>query len=88
MEQTILPVAGDGSVTIPAELARTLGLMPGMQTLVQQMDDQLVILSFASHLQRIQQELRTYIPADVDMVAELIAERRAEAQADKDEQAA
>jgi AbrB family looped-hinge helix DNA binding protein len=72
-------VGPQGRVVVPAPLRRRLGIEPGDVLVARAEDDRLVLERRAAILERIRRRLAV-VPADVSMVDELIAERRAEAE--------
>ncbi|MCX8086390.1 MAG: AbrB/MazE/SpoVT family DNA-binding domain-containing protein [Rhodocyclaceae bacterium] len=68
-----------GRVVIPAEIRQALGLKEGDPVLFEMRDGEAVITSRRAQLERARALVRRYVPADVSLVDELIAERRAEA---------
>lgn len=72
-------VQGHGRVSIPAPLRRALGLHPGAEVFVSAEDGRVVVTPAAAALTRFQQAVADLVPSDRDLVAELIADRRAEA---------
>ncbi|MGP8245746.1 MAG: AbrB/MazE/SpoVT family DNA-binding domain-containing protein [Bryobacteraceae bacterium] len=70
-----------GRILIPAAIRRRLGLSEGSQVIVK-LDESgaLQVTSRSQALADVRQEIRKYIPAGRDLVEELIADRRAEAE--------
>ena len=81
METYTARLEKSGRILIPAALRRRLGLSEGSAVIVK-VDESgaLEITSRAQALGKIQQEIRKYVPAGTDLVAELIRDRRQEAQ--------
>jgi AbrB family looped-hinge helix DNA binding protein len=71
-------VGPQGRLVIPAELRRAMNLEPGDE-LVARVEDEALVLERREMLVRRLQSLFDHVPADVSLVDELIAERRAEA---------
>jgi AbrB family looped-hinge helix DNA binding protein len=68
-----------GRILIPAAVRRRLGLSEGSQVVVKVEDSgALEITSRSQALTKVREEIRKYIPADRDLVDELIHDRRAE----------
>lgn len=78
-------VIAGGKIVIPAELRRAMGVKDGDTLVVEEQDGALVIRTRWDALRRLQEEMRKLVPADVDMVEELIAERRREATLEEEE---
>lgn len=57
MNETLATVAADGSITLPPEIARSLGLVPGAHARFQVGENELTIRRAPSHLARIYVEL-------------------------------
>jgi AbrB family looped-hinge helix DNA binding protein len=72
-------IAEGGRLVVPAEFRRQLGMQPGTEVVIDIDDGALRIRTFADILARVQANVRRYVPEDVSLVDELIAERRAEA---------
>ncbi len=79
MNSTRTRLDEDGSVIIPADYVKALGLKPGDPLIVRLLDRELRILTLQEALRQAQQLVRQYVPEEESMVDELIAERRAEA---------
>jgi AbrB family looped-hinge helix DNA binding protein len=71
-------VAG-GRLQVPADIRRLLGLADGDPVVMRVIDGELHVRPIRDALSRIQARLRDYVPADADLVDELIADRRVEA---------
>lgn len=69
-----------GRILIPAALRRQLDLCPGSQVLVkvEESSGALQITSRSRALAKVRKEVRRYVPAHLDLVEELIKDRRAE----------
>ena len=78
-------VIAGGKIVIPAKLRRAMGVKEGDTLVVEEQDGALVIRTRWDALRRLQDEMRRLVPADVDMVEELIAERRREAAMEEEE---
>ena len=72
-------VQGHGRVSIPAPLRNALGLHPGAEVFLSAEDGRVVVTPADAALARFQQAVADRVPPDRDLVAELIADRRAEA---------
>jgi AbrB family looped-hinge helix DNA binding protein len=67
-----------GRIVLPARLRREAGLAVGDAVVVRLEDGELRVLGYADAVRRAQERVRPYV-AEGDVVAELLAERRAEA---------
>ena len=72
-----LRVRPDGSLPLPRELADALGAEPGRKVFAELKDGELTIISADVAMRRAQAIVRKYVPADVSVVDEFIAGRRA-----------
>lgn len=81
-------VIAGGKIVIPAELRRELGIKDGDSVVIERDDrGQLVLKSYAQVVKEVQAAFRAMRKPGVDyrgVIDELIAERRAEADADDD----
>jgi AbrB family looped-hinge helix DNA binding protein len=68
-----------GRITIPIELRRELGLIEGDSLILRYENGETKLLTRKQLLAEACAIVRNHIPADVSLVDELIAERRAEA---------
>lgn len=68
-----------GRVVVPVEIRKALGLKDGDTVLWELVDGEARLTTKRERLRRAQALVRQYVPADVSLVDELIAERRAEA---------
>lgn len=80
MSQTRAKVAQGGRIVIPGAYRKVLGLQVGDPVILQLHDGEIRIFSVREGIKRAQEIMRRYIPEDDDLVAELIAERHAEAE--------
>lgn len=69
-----------GRIVIPAEFRRALGLNVGDELLMRLEDGELRLFTLEQGIKRAQETYRKYVPADRDLVDELIRERHAEAE--------
>ncbi|MDM7321910.1 MAG: AbrB/MazE/SpoVT family DNA-binding domain-containing protein [Gammaproteobacteria bacterium] len=69
-----------GRVVVPAEIRKALGLKDGDTVLWELVDGEARLTTKRERLRRTQEWVRQYVPAEVSLVDELIAERRAEAE--------
>jgi bifunctional DNA-binding transcriptional regulator/antitoxin component of YhaV-PrlF toxin-antitoxin module len=72
-------MGGQGRIVVPAALRAELGFDEGVQLIARIEDGELCIATFRANLERIRNLVREHVPADRDLVAELVAERRREA---------
>jgi antitoxin component of MazEF toxin-antitoxin module len=72
-------VGKDGSVRLPPAYLAALGAAEGDEVQLALQRDKVRILSRASALRELQEEVRRYVPEGVSLVDELLAERRTEA---------
>ena len=68
-----------GRIVVPAELRSQLGFGEGDRLIARIEDGELRISTIRANLERARRIVQRYVPADRDLVAELIAERRADA---------
>jgi AbrB family looped-hinge helix DNA binding protein len=79
-----LKVGRQGRIVIPAQIRAQLGLEEGSRLNARVEDDRLVLETPLAALERLRREFRAGA-AGRDLVAELIAERRAEARREEEE---
>lgn len=77
-------VGAQGRLVIPAHLRKALNLKPGDRLVARKVGDSLVLERREAIEKRLQERFR-HIPKDVNLVEELIAERRAEAAREAEE---
>lgn len=77
-------VGAQGRLVIPAHLRKALNLKPGDRLVARKVGDSLVLERREAIEKRLQERFR-HIPKDVNLVDELIAERRAEAAREAEE---
>jgi len=68
-----------GRLQLPAELRRELSLADGETVLMEVVDGELHVRPLRDAIARVQARLRQFVPADVSLSDELIADRRAAA---------
>jgi antitoxin PrlF len=66
-----------GRLQLPAELRRELSLADGDTVLMEVVDGELHVRPLRDAVARVQARLRQFVPADVSLSDELIADRRA-----------
>ena len=69
----------EGRVLIPAECRHKIGITPGDEVMLIVEDGEIRLFSAKHGLNKAREIYQKYVPADRDLVSELIAERRAEA---------
>ena len=72
-------VSEGGRIAIPAGVRRKLGIEVGDEVLLRLEDGELRVFTVDHAIRRAQEIVRRYVPPDVSLADELIAERRAEA---------
>ena len=75
-------VSAQGRVVIPAVLRKAMNLKPG-ERLVARVEDNRLVLERRETIAKRLQDRFSYIPGDVNLTDELIAERREEARREK-----
>lgn len=80
METQAVKMIDGGKLVVPAAMRRALGLKTGDTVIVGIEDGELRVRSYQRSLEMAQALVRKYIPANVSLVDELIADRRAEAE--------
>ncbi len=68
-----------GRLQLPAELRRELSVADGDTVLMEVVDGELHVRPLRDAVARVQARLRQFVPADVSLSDELIADRRAAA---------
>ena len=68
-----------GRLQLPAELRRALSLTDGDTVLMEIVDGEIHVRPLRDAVVRVQTRLRAFVPADVSLSEELIADRRAAA---------
>ncbi len=85
-ESRKVKIGRGGRIVIPAAYRRALGLEEGDEVTLRLDQDEVRIVSQPADLRRAQALIARYVPPDVRLVDELIAERRREAaREDRDE---
>jgi AbrB family looped-hinge helix DNA binding protein len=79
MEFVWTKVGEGGRIVLPASYRKALGLCIGDRVLLEREGDEVRVLSQDGAIRKLQEEVARYIPPDVSLVDELIADRRAEA---------
>jgi AbrB family looped-hinge helix DNA binding protein len=77
---TVVNVAANGRVVIPADLREKLGVRGGGKMIARLVEGALVLEPRDVAIRRARQLVAKYVPKDANLIDELIAERRAEAQ--------
>lgn len=78
MTRTRTTLGEGGRLVIPADYRKQLGISPGDELVVILEHGELRILTPAQALCRAQEQVRRYVPSDVSLVDELIADRKDE----------
>jgi bifunctional DNA-binding transcriptional regulator/antitoxin component of YhaV-PrlF toxin-antitoxin module len=73
-----------GRLVVPVELRRQLGLQTGTDVVLDVVDGALRVRTMEQVVKDVQASVRQYVPEGVSLVDELIADRRAEAAAERD----
>jgi len=68
-----------GRLVVPAPMRAALGMKEGDKVLVRLEGNELRIYTYQEAMRRAQEIVRSFVPPDVSLVDELIADRRAEA---------
>ena len=79
MQHTATKIDKHGRVVIPADYRRALGLRSGDSLTIKLDDGALRLVTLAQSIREAQESVAKYVDKDRSLVAELIAERRAEA---------
>ena len=80
MKSQAVKIIDGGKLIIPAAFRRSLGFDTGDTVVVELDEDGLHVRSLSSAVRRAQQIVREFVPNEVDLADELIAERRIEAE--------
>lgn len=67
-----------GRVVIPAEIRQSIGIKEGDTVLWELRDGEAVITTRLAQMRKAQSMVRQFVPAEVSLVDELVAERQAE----------
>ena len=73
-----------GRLVVPVELRRQLGLQTGTDVVLDVVDGALRVRTMEQVIKEVQASVRQYVPEGVSLVDELMADRRAEAAAERD----
>ncbi len=79
MQQQTLRMSENGRVVIPAAVRKQLGLVAGQPLTLTVEGQELRLMSRQARRRAAQESAAQYLPKGVDIVAELIADRREEA---------
>jgi AbrB family looped-hinge helix DNA binding protein len=80
MKSQAVKIIDGGKLIIPAAFRRSLGFDTGDTVVIELDEDGLHVRSLSSAVRRAQQIVREFVPDEVDLADELIAERRIEAE--------
>lgn len=78
MKEIRAKLAEGGRISIPVEYRKALGLQVGDEIIIRLENNELHILTPLQAIKHAQELVRRYIPRNVSLVDELIAERRLE----------
>jgi AbrB family looped-hinge helix DNA binding protein len=78
MENIRTKIAENGSITIPADYLKAMGLHDGDEIIIRLENDGLHIFTPQQAIKHAQELVRRYVPEDQSLVDELIADRRLE----------
>jgi AbrB family looped-hinge helix DNA binding protein len=76
--RTTLRVTDGGRIVIPAEVRERLGMEVGADLVLTVEDDHATLMNARSARRKARERVRKYVPADVSLSKELMAERKAE----------
>ena len=82
MASQSVKIIDGGKLIIPAAFRRKLGIDTGDTVVIELGEDGLHVRSLSSAVRRSQEIVREFVPDDVSLADELIAERRVEAEHD------
>jgi AbrB family looped-hinge helix DNA binding protein len=80
MKADHVTMAANGRIVIPASIRNQIGMPKGGRFVVHVENGEVRLEPIAHAIARVQALVRQYVPSDVSLVDELIAERRAEAE--------
>lgn len=76
MDSERVKIGSNGRFVIPAVFRKALGVREGDELLVRVVDDELRVSTAKAAINQAQARVRRYVPADTQLVDELIRERR------------
>lgn len=82
MASQAVKIIDGGNLIIPADFRRKLGIDTGDTVVLELGEDGLHVRSLSSAVRRAQEIVREFVPDDVSLADDLIAERRVEAEHD------
>ncbi|WP_264051601.1 AbrB/MazE/SpoVT family DNA-binding domain-containing protein [Methylobacterium flocculans] len=82
MASQAVKIIDGGKLIIPAAFRRKLGIDTGDTVVLELEEDGLHVRSLSSAVRRAQEIVREFVPDDVSLADDLIAERRVEAEHD------
>lgn len=82
MSSQAVKIIDGGKLIIPAAFRRKLGIDTGDTVVIELGEDGLHVRSLSSAVRRAQEIVREFVPDDVSLADDLIAERRVEAEHD------
>ena len=80
MSSQAVKIIDGGKLIIPAAFRRNLGIETGDTVVIELLEDGLYVRSLSSAVRRSQQIVREFVPEDAGLAAELIEDRRIEAE--------
>ncbi len=80
MESRYIDMAANGRLVIPAEVRRQLGIGSAERFRVEIENGTIRLVPFKEVLRRVRAEVRRHVPEGTDLVAELLEDRRREAE--------
>ena len=80
MASQAVKIIDGGKLIIPAAFRRKLGIDTGDTVVIELGEDGLHVRSLSSAVRRAQDIVRAFVPDDVSLADELVAERRVEAE--------
>jgi AbrB family looped-hinge helix DNA binding protein len=87
MKPKRVTIGRGGRLVIPADFRKGLGVRTGDQVVVDLKDGELRVRSLDAVVERAQALVRRYVPGEVSLADELIADRRAEAAREREDEA-
>ena len=73
-------IVSGGRLQLPVDIRRAMGLDDGDTVVMELRDGELHVTPYHQVLKQVRERLREYVPEDVSLSDELIADRRAEAE--------
>lgn len=76
MEQMRVRMNENGRIVIPSQVRKALGIQPGDEVILELGEHEVRLTTLRKRIAKAQERVRKYIPEDISLVDELIAERR------------